>query len=135
MDIITTDDLAAYLDVEPATTDGGRGRLVVALTNALITEQWVAPVDPAPASVQLIAYAVAARAWAANPGQGPIESITRSFDDSSRTERFAVPAGDPNGHGVYLTGDELAILNPVIVKRAKSIRLSVPGYGPGSRWP
>lgn len=128
MELITTEDLAAYLKDDSVTTDA-RANLVVRLTNDLITEKWLSPVDPAPASVLILAYAVASRARTNTPGRGPLQSITRSFDDSSRTERFAVPGGEASGHDVYLTEDELALLNGGTKRRrVGSIKLAVPGY-------
>lgn len=128
MDIIVIDDLATDLDDDALQSDA-RAQRIVERTNALVTEKWLNPVSPPPASVVELALAVAGRAVRSTPGRGPLASITRSFDDSSRTERFAVPGGQTSGHAVYLTDDELAILNGGKTRRAVgSIKLSVPGF-------
>jgi hypothetical protein len=128
VDIIDIDDLATDLEDEALTTNQ-RALNVVARTNALITEKWLSPVTPVPASVVELALAVAERALASTPGRGPLESLTRTFDDMTKTERFAVPGGQASGHAVYLTDDELGILNGGTTRRRiGSIKLSVPGY-------
>lgn len=127
MDIIDIDDLAADLDSD--LTGNTRALSIVARTNALITQEWTNPISPAPASVFELALAVAERALSNVPGRGAVESITRSFDDSSRTERFSTPGGDMSGRSVYLTDAELAELNGGDIRgRVGSIKLGVPGY-------
>lgn len=132
-DVITLGDLAAYLD--PAAVSGARAELIVDLTNGLIAERWTTPSDPAPTSVRVLALNVAARAWRNKPGHGPLESITRSIDDASRTERYAIPVGDGSGADVFLTDAELATLNGLPAKaRVGSIRLGVPGFARSRDW-
>lgn len=128
MEIIDIESLSVDLE-DPALVDSARALNVVDRTNALVTEKWISPATPIPASVTELALAVAERALASVPGRGPVESITRSFDDSSRTERFAVPGGDASGRSVYLTDDELSTLNGNGTRRkVGSIKLAVPGY-------
>lgn len=124
-DVITTETLSAYLE-DSAILTSTRADKIVELTNSLITEEWVNPVDPVPARVEMLAYTVAARAYYNKPGRGPLESLTRSFDDSSRTERYAVKVGSPDGHDVFLTDDELALLRGTTRGRVGSIRVNVP---------
>lgn len=128
VDIITTDDLAAYL--EPLTVSGTRADKIVELTNGLITLKWQNPVDPAPVNVENLALTVAERAFTHAPGRAPLESETVAFDDSSRTRRYAVTAEEAGHAGVYLTETELADLNgdpTTPAKRAKSVSMAVPG--------
>lgn len=131
-DVITVADLAAYLDLDELV--GVRAELIMELTNGLIAEKWYNPVDPVPTSVRLLALDVAARAWRNKPGQAPLESVTRSFDDSSKTERYVVQRSDSSGAYVYLTDAELAILNGPPKSQVGSIRLSVPGYARTRSW-
>lgn len=136
MDIIDIDDLSADLDSD--LSGNARAASIVARTNALITQEWNNPVTPAPASVFELALAVAHRALASVPGRGAVESITRSFDDSARTERFSTPGGDASGRAVYLNDDELAQLNGGSPRgRVGSIKLAVPRHytsRPGTNW-
>lgn len=103
VNVITATELASYLsvDVTPALT------LVVELTNGVITEAWDEDnvVDPVPARVRALAFDVAARA-AANPKN--LTSWTLSWDDINRTERVE---GQSRRFGVYLTDEEIAVLN------------------------
>jgi hypothetical protein len=100
--------------------------MIVELTDELVTDEWADPVEPVPARVKLLALSVAARAWRMVPGHGPLESITRSFDDASRTERYAVTAPNESGHEVYLTDAELALLHGKSKARVGSISIAVP---------
>ena len=124
-DVITTTTLSAYLEDEAILTST-RASEIVDLTNSLIDEEWANPEDPVPARIKMLAYTVAARAYYNKPGRGPLESLTRSFDDSSRTERYAVTVGEANGHDVFLTDDELALLRGTARRRVGSIRVAVP---------
>lgn len=124
-DVIDTGRLGAYLDDETVFSSE-RAATIVYLVNSLIAEEWKAPVHPVPVKIELLALSVAARAWAFKPGRGPLESLTRSFDDSSRTERYAVPTGNGDGHEVFLTDAELALLHGVARRRVGSISLAVP---------
>lgn len=124
MAVVTGPDVAAYLQLD---SEDARAEYVATLVDGLIDEKWVTPVDPVPASVKLMALNVAARAYHASPGRGRLESVTRSVDDASRTERYASSAGD--GEGVFLTEADLAVLNGGTGrKRVRSMRLRVPGY-------
>ena len=132
VDVISASDLATHLGNADLETDP-RLVQIVTLTNGLITEKWRNPADPVPVSVQLLGLAVGARAWRATPATGQLESITRSVDDASRTERYVVERGNLDGHHVYITEAELAALNggdPRLRQRTGSIRLKVPGYQP-----
>ena len=130
MNVIDIGELGAYLD--PVNVDTPRGALVITLVNGLFEEKWLnPPTDPdaIPSSVKVLALEVAARALASTPGRGQVESVTRGFDDSTRTERYAVQARERNG--VYLTAEELADLNGNAAKRTRrprSIGLLVPGF-------
>lgn len=123
MEIITYAELASYLG-DPALATNTRLILITDLTNGLINEKWVNPVDPAPVSIKLLAFAIASRAWRNDASKAALQSITRSVDDASRTERYAVSASEV---GVFLTDSELGQLRPSR-KRARSIRLKVPGF-------
>ena len=123
MEIITYEKLASYLGDLTLVTNT-RLILIADLTNGLINEKWVTPVNPAPVSIELLAYAVASRAWRNDASKTALQSITRSIDDASRTERYAVSASEV---GVFLTDSELGQLRPSR-KRARSIRLKVPGF-------
>jgi hypothetical protein len=125
MPVLTEGTLSAYLD-DDAVLDSRRAVEIVRLTNGLIDEEWANPVEPVPVRVELLALEVAARAWRMVPGHGPVESITRSFDDASRTERYAVTVPDESGHQVYLTDAELALLHGKNKARVGSITLSTP---------
>lgn len=107
--IIDITALASWLDRDDI-LGSGRANLIVSLTNALITEAWTHPADPVPASVRVLALTVAARAWAAKPGSGRVQSITSAADDVTRTERYAVTDSAEAGD-VFLTDAELARLN------------------------
>lgn len=117
MDIITADDLASWLRDPSLSTDPSLIQ-IVGLTNDLVSEEWANPDDPAPTRIRLLTLGVAARAWVNDPSKANLESITRAVDDASRTERYRT-AG--NGGTVYLTGDELAVLQGK--PQARSVRL------------
>lgn len=120
---LTAEELASYLDspVTPALTQ------IVALTNALVEDEWRNP-DPTntavPAFVTAIAWAVAIRAGSNPKG---LSSWTRKWDDISRTERQE----GSQQVGVYLTDEERAQLHggaPPLRRRVKSIKLGIPGW-------
>lgn len=108
MNVITYDDLASYLRDTALSADASFMQ-VVDLVNDLVAENWLwaEAAAPIPAKVRLLALNAAARAWAWNPSTSHLESITRSIDDGSRTERYR--AGSTRG-SVYLTEDELLLL-------------------------
>lgn len=131
--VITDAELAAWLSLD---TLDAKGTQVLGLTNGLIEEEWISPVNPVPTSVKLMALEVAARGYHYEPGKGAVESITRSFDDSSRTVRYRATeaeAAGTRGRGIYLTSDDLAVLNGSAhrTKRVGSIRTVVPGFTDG----
>ena len=126
MEIITYAELASYLG-DPTLETNTRLILITDLTNGLVNEKWITPVDPIPFSVKLIALTVASRAWRNDASKAALQSVTRSVDDASRTERYAVSASDASEAGVFLTASELAQLRPTR-KRVRSIRLRVPGF-------
>lgn len=134
MEIISTSDLAHAVGRSANELDGDpRAIQLVRLTNGLITEKWERPVTPVPTSIQLLALAVVTRAWSSTPGQAPLQSITRSHQDSSRTERYAVSEQSAAGYGVYLEAAELAQLRgDARRRRPRTLRLGVPGV-PGAR--
>jgi hypothetical protein len=106
MDIIDVQDLADYLRDSSLASDAALIQ-IVDLVNDLVNDNWSTPADPAPARIRLLALNVGARAWAWNPASANLESITRSIDDGSRTERYR--SGSSLG-SVYLTDDELLLL-------------------------
>lgn len=116
---VTSADLASALDQD----DSAHLQRIVQMTNSLIDEEWVDPVNPIPARVTNIAWQVAYRAGVNPKG---LSSWTRSWDDISKTERMEAS----QRAGVYLTDEELAALNGITrtVRRAGSIRLRVPGW-------
>lgn len=120
MDIIDSAALASYLRTEQDDTIAQ----LAEFANALVTEEWRTPVEPAPVRVQMITLEAAARAYRNPRG---LTSITRTADGSSRTERYAERDQIARA-GVYLTDAELASLNPRR-RRIGSIRLRVPGVG------
>jgi hypothetical protein len=128
-DIITINRLSEWLDDEDL-LDSARAGLIVQLTNAEINEAWESPIHPAPAWVLKLALTVASRAWLSKPGRGPIESLTRSFDDSSKTERYAVRETDRSGSDVFLTDEERDRLASRPSAPVGSIRLGVPQTWP-----
>lgn len=104
--IIDVQDLASYLRDDSLAEDPSLIQ-IVDLVNDLIEDNWTDPQIVVPARVKLLALNVSARAWAWNPASAHLESITRSIDDGSRTERYR--AGSSSG-SVYLTDDELLVL-------------------------
>ena len=124
MEIITAAELASWLR-DPALESNDSLIQIVGLANDLVTEEWTNPSDPVPARITLLTLGVAARAWVNDPSKANLESLTRGLDDASRTERYRSSAADGT---VYLTGDELAILQGK--RQARSVRLVAYGeYG------
>ena len=121
MSIITADDLASWLRNPSLATDESL-RQIVDLTNELVSEEWANPADPVPTRVRLLTLNVAARAWGHNPATAHLESVTRTLDDASRTERYRSTSADGT---VYLTSSELAILHGK--RPMRSIRLVTNG--------
>lgn len=120
---LTGDDLASYLE-QPL--DGAIAN-IVQRTNALVSQEWANPTDPAPEWVKNIAWDVAIRAGVNPKG---VTSQTRSWDDMSKTERWE--AGDK---GVRLTDEERTLLNgaggavgQATRSPARSIRMTIPGW-------
>ena len=121
MNVITPADLTSYLRDDSLATNTSLEQ-IVDLTNDLIAEEWSTPVDPAPVKIRLLALNVAARAWANDPSRSNLDSITRSVDDATRTERYRT--SNQNG-SVYLTETEEALLNGRA--RRRSVRLTIYG--------
>lgn len=123
-DIITPDDLASWLRDDSLASNASLIQ-IVELTNELLDEEWASPVEPIPAKIRLLALRVAARGWRNNPATANLESITRTLDDASRTERYRT---SPSSEGVFLTNDELAVLHGK--RPPRSVRLVAYGeYG------
>lgn len=118
MNVITEDDLASYLR-DPSLSDNASLIQIVEWVNELVTEEWSDPADPVPARIMLLALNVAARAWVNDPSRANVESVSRTIDDGSRTERYRTSI--TQGSIVYLTDDERAMLNGRTVRR--SVRL------------
>lgn len=116
VDIIIPDDLASYLRDDSLAEDSSLGQ-IVDLVNALITEAWADPEDPVPARVTLLALSIGARAWVNSPATINISSSSVSVDDGTATDRYR----EPSRAGVYLTSDEVALLNGQ--RRTRSVRL------------
>lgn len=106
MEIISADDLALRFR-DSSLADNDSFTQVVDLTNELLTEEWADPVTPVPVKIRLLAFGVAERAWTHDPTTANIESITRSADDASRTERYRSSGANSN---IFLTDSELALL-------------------------
>lgn len=116
MDIISAADLASWLrDTSLATNDSLEQ--IVGLTNDLITEEWVDPVDPIPVRVTTLALTIGARAWVNNPATSNVESTSVRVDDGATTDKYR----SPSRMGVYITSDEVASLNGE--RRTRSVRL------------
>jgi hypothetical protein len=124
MEIITAAELASYLRDDSLATDTSLVQ-IVGWTNDLVTEEWTAATTPVPVKIKLLALNVAARGWAYNPATANLESLSRTLDDASRTERYRTSS---ESGSIYLTEGEEATLNGR--KRRRSIRLTI--YGDGS---
>lgn len=131
MIVVDTEEVANWLD-RPDLRSSQRLALIVDTVNGLLEEKWKTPVSPAPPSVRILALTMAARALTSTPGQAPLQSITKSADDVSRTERYAISDATASGYGVYITEDELLVLNPQASTRGRvgSIRLTTALTGP-----
>lgn len=119
--IIDPIDLASYLRDLSLATDPALEQ-IAELVNDLINENWADPVDEIPARIRLLALNVGARAWSWNPATAHLESISRTLDDASRTERYR---SGGSGGSVYLTEDEWQLLQGRSAVR--SVRLT--NYG------
>ena len=119
-DYISTEDLASYLQT---TLAADSATLYVTLTNGLITDL-IGDLSPVPTTVKAIALEVAARGYSNATG---ITSVTKSFDDASKTERREVRGGK---RGVFLTAEDIdALLAAAGLKAHRgvgSIQLKVP---------
>lgn len=123
-DFLTRSELASYLgEPESPALDS-----ITTRTNALVTEEWINPVDPPPQWVVNIAWNVATRAGA---NRKNVTSTTRAWDDVTRTDRWE--AG--KAMGVVLEPDELAQLqgNPLGASggqatKTESIGLRIPSW-------
>ena len=124
VDIITAESLASYLRDDTLVASPSLAQ-VVELTNALLTEEWATPVDPIPVKITLLALNVAARAWVYDPSTANLESLSRTSDDGSRTEKYRTAIENSS---VYLTESEEALLNGR--KARRSIRLTIYGTTP-----
>lgn len=118
MDVISAADLASYLR-DSSLASNASLQQIVTWTNALVTEEWATPVTPVPTKITLLALNVAARAWVNDPSRANVESVSRSLDDASRTERYRSTANQAGA--VYLTEAEQAILAGRTYRR--SVRL------------
>lgn len=124
MEIITAAELASYLRDDSLATDPALVQ-IVSWTNDLVTEEWTASASPVPVKIKLLTLNVAARGWTYNPATANLESLSRTLDDASRTERYRTSS---ESGSIYLTETEEATLNGR--KRRRSIRLTI--YGDGS---
>lgn len=107
MEIITPEELASYLRDDSLAADESLIQ-IVDLTNDLVTEEWAGSTSPVPVKIKILTLNVAARAWSFNPATANVESVSRSLDDASRTERYRTSSVSGS---VYLTDAEEAILN------------------------
>lgn len=128
IEVVTRDSLASYLRLtdEQKTDQAATLDNLATLTNELLTEKWKSPTDPVPTSVKLLALKIAARGYITDPTAKQLQSITRSTDNTSRTERFvtAADAAAAAYEQVFITDGELRRLNP---GRRRTIRTRVPG--------
>ena len=120
-DVISEADLASWLRDETLEANASIEQ-IVELVNELVSEEWTDPSEPVPARIKLLALGVGARAWVRNPSTAHLESVTRSIDDGSRTERYRSSGVEGS---VYLTDAEVAILRGEAVPR--SLRLTIYG--------
>lgn len=120
MEIITAEDLASWLRDESLIGNTSIEQ-IVDLTNSLLTEEWVDVNVPVPVRVRMLGLSVAARAWVNNPATANLESTSVSVDDGATTRRYR----SPSRLGVFLTSDEVALLNGE--QRTRSVRLIVHG--------
>jgi hypothetical protein len=116
VDIIVAEELASWLR-DSSLVDDASLEQIVDLVNNLIAEAWVTPEDPVPARVTLLALSIGARAWVNSPAMSNLSSTSVTVDDGSTTEKYR----EPSRVGVYLTADEVALLNGE--RRARSVRL------------
>jgi hypothetical protein len=121
MEFITAAELASWLR-DPALAADESLQLVVSLTNDLLTEEWTTPVDPIPVKIKLLALNVAARGWTYDPAKANLESLSRTLDDASRTEKYRTSS---DSGSVFLTESEEAILNGR--QQRRSVRLTIYG--------
>lgn len=133
-DIITVDDLAAILRLPADSLDtDSSAAYIVDLTNRLVSEL-IGPTAVITAEVESITLGVAKRAWVNPLGTS---SITRAFDDTSRTDRWEHGAMGTNvsTKAVYLTDEEKADLLAAIghAQPVQTIRTS-PMFMPGGVW-
>lgn len=133
-DAISSGDLTAYPGVRQ--TNPETLALILDLTNGVVGEvhvdtRYISDLNPVPAVVKSIALEVAARVLR-NPDNA--ESITTGIDDWKKTIRHRLPDMADEA-GVYLTEGQETVLRALLYenrpapRRAKSIRLAVPGYG------
>lgn len=120
MDIITAADLAAWLRDASLESDASIIQ-IVELTNDLITDSWTDAEDPVPVRIKMLALSIAARAWVNSPALANVASTSVRVDDGATDTRFR----SPGRLGVYLTADELALLNGE--QRTRSVRLTIYG--------
>ena len=121
MEIIAAAELASYLRDDDLATNTSLIQ-IVGLTNDLLTEEWTTPADPIPVKITLLALNVAARGWSYNPATANLESVSRSLDDASRTERYRTSS---ESGSIFLTEAEEALLNGR--KQRRSVRLTIYG--------
>ncbi|MGH1563037.1 hypothetical protein [Mumia sp. DW29H23] len=121
-DIITGDDLAAYLPGRNVVPDSATTTLYVELANGIVSEV-TGEIFPVPVRIRAITLEVAARGLRDADGY---TSVTTAFDDTSRTVRRE---GAGEDLGVYLTDEErdeiVDILSGRPRRRAGTIRLGV----------
>lgn len=106
--ILTVNDAADWLRT-PDLVDNPSFQHLVSLVDELVTEEWKWPREVVPARVKLLALNAMSRAWVTSPGERTVESLTRSIDDASRTERYSSTARV--GLDGLLTPDELEYLH------------------------
>lgn len=77
-----------------------------------LAEHWRCPTETLPTVIRAIVRAAIRRGWASGVGER-LESLTRTIDDASRTERFAASSGVGSAASEYgyFTPAEIAVLN------------------------
>lgn len=105
MEIITDENLAAYLQ-RPEIVDDPSALYIVDLANGLVSDV-IGEDATVTTEIETITLNVAARGYTNPDGTS---SMTKTFDDASKTWRWEGDAARNTARGVYLTDEERARL-------------------------